>query len=258
MGEAQAKNPHFSQSAFAKKVGIAPSTLSEVLSGKRRVSFEKANEITLRLGLSDEQRDEILSSFSPILKRDGKFRKSNYQQKVERELTRTQFEVISEWTHYALLALFETKGFKSCHDFMAKKLGISSSKLLRTLQNLIDVSLVKVNTRGEYEKTVYNITTTDNIKDFTIQKAHLGDLKLIAEKIELDVEYRDYSALTFPTDPKLLDKAREILRNAQDEIEKLMQEEGKPEEVYKLSCFFYPLTTLQNQTVLNKDIANII
>ncbi len=45
-------NPKYSLRAFAKKLSISPSKVSEVLSGKKRLGVERAEEIANKLGLS--------------------------------------------------------------------------------------------------------------------------------------------------------------------------------------------------------------
>lgn len=240
--ELRAKNPSFSLRAFARKIKLSPSTLSEVLSGKRRLSIENVNKVAENLFLDPEERFAFLQSANPFMSRDSQYKKINAQKKEQRILSKKQFDVISEWMHFAILSLMKTKSFKSDHDYMAKRLGISKTRLIQSLQNLMDLGLITVGPSGEYKRTKESLSTSDNILDLSVQKAHLGDLEIIKEKIGLDVTKRDYTALTFPVDLALMNKAREIIRRAQDEIDLLMQKEGNCEEVYRMSCYFYPLT----------------
>ena len=51
--EAQAKNPAFSQRAFAKRVGLSSGAMSSLLNGKRRISKKIAIRLVEKLpGLS--------------------------------------------------------------------------------------------------------------------------------------------------------------------------------------------------------------
>lgn len=55
-------NPRYSLRAFAKKVGLSPSKLSEVLSKKRCLSLTRATDVAGRLGLSGKERQAFLLS----------------------------------------------------------------------------------------------------------------------------------------------------------------------------------------------------
>ena len=44
-------NPRYSLRAFAKKLGISPSKVSEVISGKKRISVERGEDVAKKLGL---------------------------------------------------------------------------------------------------------------------------------------------------------------------------------------------------------------
>lgn len=45
-------NPRYSQRAFARQIGLSPGELSEVLSGKRRLSLKSALRIARAMGLT--------------------------------------------------------------------------------------------------------------------------------------------------------------------------------------------------------------
>ena len=70
----------------------------------------------------------------------------------------------------------------------------------------------------------------------------MADMDMAKDKIQnLDVLQRDFSFLIFNGKPKYLPRAKEILRRAQDDLEKLMdQDQGNV--VYKLCTYLFPLT----------------
>lgn len=55
-------NPKYSLRAFAKKISLSPSKVSEVLSGKKRLGIERAEDIANKLGLASLEKDLFVLS----------------------------------------------------------------------------------------------------------------------------------------------------------------------------------------------------
>lgn len=58
----RAKNPRYSQSAFARFLGVDTTYLSKLLKGKILLSLDLAEQITRKLGLTPVERREFLLS----------------------------------------------------------------------------------------------------------------------------------------------------------------------------------------------------
>ncbi len=108
------------------------------------------------------------------------------------------------------------------------------------LVQLKELGLI-VKEKNEWVRIAKRINTTDDIPDAVIQKSHLSDLELIKNKIRLPIELRDFTSYTFPADPKLLSKAKDIIREAQEQLASLMMD-GSTSQVYRISTYLYPLT----------------
>jgi plasmid maintenance system antidote protein VapI len=67
--ETRIKNPSYSLRAFARKAGLSPSALSEILSGKRRVSKALAFKIVHKLCLEPDRVTSLLKRFPEKLTR---------------------------------------------------------------------------------------------------------------------------------------------------------------------------------------------
>ncbi len=105
--EFQAKNPSYSVRAFARRLGMQPAATNEIIKGERRVSRKIAEKIILRLQLDPTERASLLKHFpvkSPPKSGDlGKAMTLDYL-----KLTADQFELISDWVHFAILNLIKT------------------------------------------------------------------------------------------------------------------------------------------------------
>lgn len=228
-------NSSFSIRSLARKLDMQPSATNEILKGKRRVSLKKAEQIAQRLLLNPSERAELLRTFPTTLKR----KVDNFS---TLKLNSQQFAAISEWTHLAILSLIKTEDFKSDSAWIAGRLGISKAKVEDNLKTLLELNLIKVSAQGKITRTKEKLNSTDDVLDISIQKSHLNDLEMAKGKLTtVPIDQRDFSSFTLPVDPKLIPKAKEILRKAQDDLDDLMSE-GKCTEVYRACMYFYPLT----------------
>lgn len=246
--EIRSKNPSYSIRAFAKKLDMQPSATNEILKGQRRVSRKMAEKIATKLLLDPTERSVLLKDFPAKVKRKSKHinRDINPQGMEFLKLSADQFSLISEGLHFAILSLIKTDDFISDLDWMAKRLGSNPSKVFQALKRLESLHLIKKDKNGKYIRTAAPITTSDDTLSVSLQMSHIEDMEVAKEKLlKVDVKKRDFTALTLPVEPELLPKAKEILRNAQLQLEELM-EGGKQQEVYKLSMYLYPLTELEN------------
>lgn len=239
--EARAKNPRFSVRAFAKRLGLSAGATNEILKGERRVSIRMADRLAERLALSPLERAEMLKPFAK-----SAAAAENADADDLLKLTADQFEVIAEWTHFAVLSLVKVKGFKDDSKWIAKRLGIRPDQARATVERLLRLKLLERAEAG-LRRTSNRVQTSDDVLDLSIQRAHIEDLERVAKAIrELPVEYRDVSSITIPAHPKLFGRAKLILRQAQDQIADLMETQPATEVVRILTCMF-PLTQIKEK-----------
>ncbi|MFZ4715845.1 MAG: TIGR02147 family protein [Bacteriovoracaceae bacterium] len=233
-------NTHFSIRSLARRLEMQPSATSEILKGKRKVSFKKAQQIAEKLLLNPSERAELFRHFNPQLKKSK-------QDLSLLKLNAHQFAVISEWTYYAILSLMETSDFQSKTSWIATRLGLSLSKVEENLKKLEELKLIKVGAQGKMTRTHAKLNTSDDVLEPSIQKSHLSDLEMAKQKlVSIPVKQRDFTSFTLPVDPDLLPKAKEILRKAQDDLDELMRE-SQCTEVYRVCMYLFPLTQLQSK-----------
>lgn len=245
----QRKNPAFSLRAFALKLDISPSALSEIMAGKRKVSKKMAVKLLDRMYLDPKEAEAIKLLF------DGKGNGHDQEADSEKgllqkykkninylKLSSDQFNMISEWQHFALLSLMETVDFVSDIPWMAKRLALSVTDVQKTLTRLTDLNLVS-RKYNRYAPTNEPLITSDDVANQAVRKAHYEDLKL-AEKVldHCPVELRDFTAVTVAVDKSKIPEAKKMIREFQDSLSQFL-EDGKKDEVYKLTFYMYPLST---------------
>ena len=241
--EAKSKNPSFSVRALAQRLEMQPGATNEILKGERRVSRGIAEKIADKLNLDPSERTDLLKDFPLKLKRQTKRSKDLEVLK----LNSNQFELISEWIHFAILSLIRVKDFKSDVSWMANRLGVTELDTRKAILRLQHLNLIHIDDSGVMTRTPNPIRTTDDIQDLSLQRMHMNDMDIAKKKIqEIRVDQRDFTNYTFPANPKSLSRAKEIIRKAQDDLEELMSDEDAS-EVYRVCMYLFPLTNLENK-----------
>ena len=240
----RSKNAAFSLRAFARRLDVSPSTLTRVLNGERRVSRPLAEQICDKLVLDPQERADVLDVFP-----SNKHYRKEGQKQIEAEndpaylqLTADQFRIIGEWYHFGILSLIKTKGFKNEPEWIAERLGISVRDASAAVERLERLGMIRLDQHGKWTRTRPRVRTSDDVLNLSLQKAHRQNLELAQEALtSIPVELRDFSAITMPTTPELLPKAKELIRKFQDDLSELL--ESKPgTEVYKFCTQLFPLT----------------
>lgn len=241
----RSKNPAFSLRAFARFLKLSPAALSEILNGKRNVSRRIAQKIAVQLGVDPQEADRMMR-LAVRKKRTLKPKRteSSDSDSVHYQVLKAdEFKIVSQWQHFALLSLAETRGFKSDVQWIAKRLSIDPATVRLVIDRLVRLGLLSRDPKTRTLKiTGRPLSTTDGVADTSIRMSHLENLELAQKSLERDrVEERDFTSLTLAIDPKHLTEARKMIRLFRDRISKCL-ETGSRSSVYRFSTQLYPLT----------------
>jgi uncharacterized protein (TIGR02147 family) len=230
-------NSAYSVRTFAKRAGLSPGAMSEILSGKRAISQKLAEKIALNLKLNPTERSQFFS---------GSLSKGDRGIKRVRFLSQAQFQYITDPSYFNFLALMDTSIFRNDPQWISQKLEISAEKV-----NLIVIRFKELNilveNNGVLSKTRDTFSTSDDIKDDFINRAHLETLKAASRSLAEDlISVRDFTSFCFPADPKMLPAVKLKIRTFQDEVAALMLGQ-KSTEVYKLAINLFPQTKMVDE-----------
>lgn len=230
------KNSHYSLRAFAKFLEISPSSLSEILSGKRGISKNRATRIAEKLSLCPEQSAAFIHSV-PVRGTKNYFSAARYV-----ELAPEDFELISHPYVWALLSLLQLESYQEDIPKMAKAIGVDYEKIEKALENLLLLGLVK-KIDQRFVRTGKSLRSSEEIPSQSIRNFHKEVFQLASESLEKDpVDQRDIRSMTMAIDEENLPKAKKLMLNFMAEMSKLMSTEN-PQKVYELSLAFFPLTS---------------
>jgi transcriptional regulator with XRE-family HTH domain len=228
------KNSRYSLRAFAKNLELDPSTLSQVLSGKRKLSKKNTLNICKKLSATTKE----LQMFG--LLENKVIESTDYHQ-----INIDTFSIISEWYHYAILELTYVSGFKTEPKWIAQNLFITAEEARSAIERLIRMGLL-LEENGSLIKASKQLT---NYGIINTSAAHKELQKHIISKAlnavdECSQKEKDITSMTMAIDTKNLDKAKKLIQKFRRDLCELL-EEGNQEQVYNLGIQLYPISKKQ-------------
>ncbi len=233
------KNPKYSLRAFAKALEVPPSSLSEILSGRRPISEKAKLKMGWKLGLSSRD----LGRFSAQPYVDYSF----YPPSHVKQLSSDIFLAISDWYHFAILELTRVQGFESSAASVARMLGISAAEAKEAVDRLFRLGLMAANRSGKWFNTYGQKGLISNIHPKATSEANKKMVKQILELSKRSVDTRDlksrnHTGMTMAIHtsdlPKAIEKIKEFRRGLCAELERT----ADPNALYHMHIGLFPLT----------------
>lgn len=237
-------NERYSLRAFAKSLSIPPSSLSEIINGKRPITQKLRDKIGHAMDMTPEE----IRSYS-----SRPHGNSNNQYKKTEETPYTQlaldsFYIISEWYHYGILQLLRTKSFKNNPQWIAKRLGINSVQAKLAVERLIRVGILEEDAKDQL-KDATNGSTTHLVNNFSNEELRSFQIKALEKAIitmrEVPVTLRDNTSMTMAISKNALPFAKKEITKFRRELTKKLESYAAPDEVYQLAISFTPLTKIE-------------
>ncbi len=226
----QAINRGYSQNAFARDLGVSPTALSQVLSGKRNFSAKNAAKVSHNLNLPIE-----------TVRDSGN---NNHFSKAMR-LKIDSFSIIADWYHFAILNLVEVDKVSS-NEQISTRLGLSPKVTEEAVKRLLKLKLLEVKGK-RYSRLQYALDAGTDIPSEALRKHNREKMELAIESLEkVSIHNRDVSSLTVTFDPSKMDKLKEEIKRFKSRALKICDSE-QDSEVYSLNIQFFPLTHSEKQ-----------
>mgnify|MGYP000555966179 CR=1 FL=1 len=215
------RNPRYSLRSFAKSLGISHSLLSLILSGKRPISRKFC--------------ETVLKTFD--LPMESKPAESRFDQ-----ISLDTFALLSDWYHYAILNLLETRGVKFNEKWISQRLGITRAEAGIAVLRLKRMGLI-AKTDGKWKRCSAPLKVENTVSTAATRRHHKQILEKAIDSLENDpFETRDFSSVTLAIDPKLVPYAREKIREFRRELMRDLESRQNQSEVYHLAVQIYPVS----------------
>lgn len=238
------KNPRYSLRAFSQLLKMDPSSVSQILSGKRQASVKVINHICMVLGSAPQDRDSF------IRKSKEKVKKSKFSIPAQDEsyelLAEDAFAIISDWYHFAILELINVDGFISKPYWCARALGISTSEAQIAIERMLRFGILHL----ENERIIRGNKQFTNFLPGMTSSAHKNLQKQILQMAinaidNSSADEKDITAMTMAIDTKKIPEARKLIAKFRRDLSAFM-EDGEQTRVYQLGIQLYPVSKEMN------------
>jgi uncharacterized protein (TIGR02147 family) len=236
-------NPQFSLRAFARQLDIHPTTLSQILAGKRPITKKRFSYIADKVHLSPAQHEKFLKNFAT--KKKKKPAQKEQDQHDYKQLTIDSFSIIADWYHFAILQLLEVKGFKQDPRWIAKSLNIRINEVKIAIERLKRVGLITVTKRGKWIDTSEGFTTTvhNQFTNSALRNLQKQVLNMALNALdEVTIEERDQTSITMSLNSKRLPEIKSMIKDFRRKLISFVNQDKVKDCVYQAGISIYPLT----------------
>lgn len=231
--EAKAKNPRWSQRAYAQYLGLSPGAISEILRGRRAMSLKLKKKISSKITLSPQEKFDFFSAPGSS--------ESQQDPISYHTLEEDEFLLISDWWHYAILNLLQVRDFKPSPLWIANRLGLTPKVALQSWERLFRLRHLLFE-NGQVVRKYPRLQTSDGLLSVPVQKSHIQDTNLISHALQtVPPNERDNTSVTFVMKKQDMQKAKEMIRLFQDQFAQTFHTKSG-DEVYKMSIALFPLS----------------
>lgn len=248
--ERSMKNPNYSLRSFARNIGISHSSLSEVFSGKTKLTKRFVSLIASYLDLSqDETRYlqlireiEFPTATSPIerLEKEATSLRLKY---LLKEVQEDEFlEPLRNWYDFVILTILSiSKGISEIKG-LARSLAISQASVEASLQTLTRCGLVtKLN--GKWTATGKHFKSGGKAPNAAVQRFHVAMIGKAIDAIQnLPYEERYVFTTIFPLENERFQKYCQKIQEISLHLADPTQASGNGQRIYGLSMQLFPLS----------------
>ncbi len=232
--ELRLRNSSFSLRAYAQKLGLAPSAVSEIMKGKRKVSSKMAEKIADKLHISPGDRAELLALFF--------HRPLDPTQTEALANLNEKFHFLSKWYHQAILALVRTKEFKAEPEWLARRLGLKMAEAKEGFERLQNLGLVRQDDQGQWIEVLRDLGHVENARS-----AHQRHLQHAIEEASesfnrVKIENSHFVTHLVAFHPDQLDKVKGRVQEFLESLSKELQMEQQPTELFRVNLQVYQVS----------------
>ncbi len=248
------KNPNYSLRSFARDISIAPSSLSEVLSGRYNLSRRSALNIAKNLGFDDEETSifcclvDLENTRSKTIREKAAIRLKKFTSQAKySEISLETFKIISDWYHFAIVELTVLDDFKYSIDWIAEQLDITPEQVSEAINRLIKLGFVAE--EGGTLKPLKDFTSTkEDTPSEAIRSFHNQIINKALNSLHNEtVNDREISSVVIAVRKKDLPMAKDMIRKFKRDFISQMQAPDGQDQVASLAIQFFGLTKPLNE-----------
>lgn len=226
--EAKKKNKQTSLRGFAKKLETAPGMVSEIMRGRRHVSWDRACRIAEKAEFSPLDRERL-----------DKLYKVGEIKRPRKILKDEAVELILNPTYYRVLCAFEIIPAPVTFECLSQFLEISQDEINKVISHLQTLSVVGVQ-GNEITWNGQHVSTPADIASQDVQNFFRTNLADAANNLSLPPSEREYTTITFAGNISEMSEAKKKIRQFREQLSDSMQVE--PNQIFQLSIQLSPVS----------------
>ena len=241
----QSVNARYSMRSFSRQTCISPGSLSEIMSRKRPVTHAMAKKIAFALFEDTQRRIEFLETYQGYLRSSGS--PVEAAPRAEEEINLDTLELMTDWRHFAVLSLLETKGAKAGEAWIAKRLSLPVPQVQLILERLGRLSYLR-RANDSWALAVGSTRTPTDVPSTALRKLHAEVLAHAISSLDsVAVDERDVTSMTLAIDSSRIPMAKELIRSFRRTLAEFL-EGGERDEVFHFNIQLVPVTKPSKET----------
>lgn len=253
--EAQKRNPLWSISAWAKKMGLAgTASLSMVLNGKRRLGPSTCAKICSFFGFDAAERDyfedlvELEACRSPRARSAILERLSRRKSMSSRAISKEELALFARWWSPVLLEAVRLPGFSDDPRTLKNLFGaqVEVSQLLESLSELKARGFLKQDALGRWSASSDDWDSPIDIPSPQIRRMHsVAGQRALRALETVPVERRNFEVLTVALCSKKIPELKELVREFSDKVSRVCSHMQDPDSVWQMNIQLFPVIESQ-------------
>ena len=225
-------NPRYSQRSFARDLGLGTGEVSEILSGRRKISVKTIQKISTAIGLSKIESEELfLKEFS-----------SEPSKVQEHQIPEDQFRVIADWYCLAILNLAECRNFRWDPRHISSRLGITVTEASQAVERLERVGLI-VRTKSGFKCVSDQVTAFTHVPSEAIREFHRQIIEKANAALESQkIEDREFQSLGLSIKKEDVSTIKREIDRFLTKLLTLFSNHDLKDEVYQIEVAAFRLT----------------
>jgi uncharacterized protein (TIGR02147 family) len=244
-------NSQYSLRAFARDLGIASSTLSEVIARKKALSIEKGKQVAAKL-CKDEDSENYFSNLVAAEESKCPSVKSNAQMAIQKMLSGHKkyesirqdiFKSISDWQHFAILEMVHLPQFGHSIEDIVNRIGITEEKAKDAVDRLVRLGLLLIDENGRWLSSDNKIFGSENTVE-ALQEYHRQVIGKARDSISnTHPKDRELNTLMLAVRKEDIPRLKKRINHFVDafDLEASELAKGEQDSLYALSVQFFPL-----------------
>jgi uncharacterized protein (TIGR02147 family) len=250
----QSRRPKYSLRAFSRDLKMSPSHLSDVLSGRERLSIQAAQVVSKELGFNPIKKSHFIGmvALEKALKAEeqakirAKLEKIVQDDSSYHEHDLDHFKMISDWHHLGILAAAELKSIGGDVQKTAKSLGIDGITVREAVRRLSRLGLIKIKDRAIEVLKSKTMTPRNEVPSYSVRRFHRQMLQKAGEALDLfAVSERFASSSLIAVATEDIPAAKEFLIEMRNKFIERFENKDKADEIIGLTLAMFPVTQKQ-------------